>query len=97
RPVAEVHNNQRDGYHRQTINTGKTNYFPNSRGGGCPMMAPENRGGFVHYMEKIDGSKVRGRSESFKDYYSQATLFWNSMSSVEKKHIVEAFHFELGK
>lgn len=97
RPVAEVHNNQRDGYMRQTINKGRTNYFPNSLGKGCPMMAPGNAGGYVHFMQKVEGAKVRTRSESFQDHFSQATLFWNSMSVPEKNHITEAFHFELGK
>jgi catalase len=97
RSVAEVHNNQRDGYHRQTINRGRTNYFPNSLGGGCPMTAPQDMGGYVHYQEKVDGHKVRERSESFRDHYSQAKLFWSSMTEPEKQHIIEAFHFELGK
>ncbi len=97
RPKCPVHNNQQDGFMRQTVNKGKVNYFPNTLGGGCPMHAPEKMGGYVHYMEKVDGRKIRERSESFKDHYSQATLFWNSMSPVEKKHIVEAAHFELGK
>ncbi|MFS8065357.1 MAG: catalase-related domain-containing protein, partial [Byssovorax sp.] len=43
------------------------------------------------------GRKVRERSESFKDHYSQATLFWNSQSDVEKEHIILAARFELGK
>jgi catalase len=97
RPVVEVHNNQRDGYMRQTINRGRSNYFPNSTGGGCPMTASAAAGGYVHYMEKVEGHKIRERSESFRDFYSQATLFWNSMSDAEKQHIVEASHFELGK
>lgn len=97
RPLVEVHNNQRDGYSRQTINKGKVSYFPNSLGAGCPMTAPESMGGYVHYAEKIDGHKIRARDESFQDHFSQATLFWNSMNEVEKEHIVEAFHFELGK
>ena len=97
RPVVEVHNNQRDGYMRQTINKGRTNYFPNSIGGGFPQTAPREEGGFVHHMEKVEGHKIRKRSESFKDYFSQAKLFYNSMSEPEKKHILEAFHFELGK
>lgn len=97
RSVAPVHNNQRDGYGRQTINRGRTSYFPNSLGAGCPMTAPENMGGYVHYQEKVDGHKVRERSESFKDHYTQATLFWNSMSEPEKQHIISALHFELGK
>ena len=54
-------------------------------------------GGYAHYQEKVDGRKVRQRSESFKDHYSQAKLFWNSMTEVEKEHIIEAFHFEVGK
>lgn len=97
RPIADVSNNQRDGYMRQTINKGKTNYFPNSVGDGYPKLASENEGGYVHYAEKVEGHKIRERSSSFKDHYTQATLFWNSMSPAEKKHIIEAFEFELGK
>jgi catalase len=97
RPVAPVHNNQRDGFMRQTINKGRTNYFPNSLGDGCPMTAPENMRGYVHYAEKVDGRKIRDRSESFKDFFSQAKLFWNSQTEAEKMHLLSAFHFELGK
>lgn len=97
RPVAPVHNHQEAGFMRHTINKRKANYWPNSTGGGCPMMAPENEGGYVHHMEKIDGHKIRARSESFNDHYTQATMFWNSLTAPEKKHLVEAAHFELGK
>lgn len=61
------------------------------------MMAPENMGGFVHHMEKVEGHKIRERSDSFKDYFSQAKLFFESQTKAEKRHILEAFHFELGK
>jgi catalase len=97
RPVAPVHNNQRDGYGRQTINRGGVAYSPNTLGRGCPMTAPENLRGYVHYAEKVDGHKIRERSESFRDHFSQATLFWNSLSGPEQDHLVEAAHFELGK
>jgi catalase len=97
RPLAPIHNNQRDGFMRQRIDRGRVNYEPNSLGGGCPMQAPENLRGFVSHAERIDAHKVRERSESFKDHFSQATLFWDSMTDVEKTHIVEALHFELGK
>ncbi|AKQ44942.1 hydroperoxidase [Rufibacter radiotolerans] len=97
KPVCPVHNHQQNGFMRQTINKGKANYFPNSVGGGCPMMAPEAMGGYMHYMEKVEGHKIRERSESFKDHYTQASLFYHSMTEVEKKHILEAAHFELGK
>ncbi|MDO1444835.1 catalase [Rhodocytophaga aerolata] len=97
RPVVPVHNQHGAGFMRQTISKGKVNYFPNSLGGGYPKMASEQEGGYVHYTEKVEGHKVRERSKSFKDYFSQATLFWNSMSAGEKKRIVQALHFELGK
>src|SRR5690606_37412397 len=80
-----------------TIRKGRVNYSPNSLAKGCPMHTPENMGAFVHYMEKVEGHKIRERSESFKDHYTQATLFYNSMTEPEKKHIIDAFHFELGK
>ena len=41
--------------------------------------------------------KVRGKAERFADHYTQATLFWNSQSDVEKQHIINAFRFELSK
>jgi catalase len=97
RPVAPLHNHQRDGYMRQMINRGRVSYEPNSLGGGCPMQATRAMGGFVSYAEKLDGPTVRARSESFFDHFSQAALFWNSQSDPEKDHIVQAFCFELGK
>jgi catalase len=95
RPTCPVHNNQRDAMARQTINTGRVAYFPNSLGGGCPAHSPEGMAAFSSYAEKIDGQKIRMRSPSFGDHFSQATLFWNSMADWEKKHIVDAFSFEL--
>jgi len=97
RPICPVNNNQRDGVMQMKIPQSRTNYSPNSLGGGCPMMAPESMGGFVHYAEKVEGQKVRQRSETFSDHFSQATLFLNSLSMPEKEHLVQAAHFELGK
>jgi catalase len=97
RPIAPVHNNQRDGHMRQTINTGKSSYHPNTTGGGCPFQAKAAEGGFVSYNERVDARKVRARSQSFFDHFSQATLFFNSQSEVEQNHIVDALRFELGK
>jgi catalase len=97
RPVAPVHNNQRDGFMRQTINRGQTAYDPNSLRGGCPFQAGMDMSGFASYAEKIDAQKVRQRSASFFDHFSQATLFYRSQSAVEQNHIVRALRFELGK
>ncbi|MET0514793.1 MAG: catalase [Nitrospiraceae bacterium] len=97
RPIAPVHNNQRDGHMRQTINHGRVSYHPNTLGGGCPMQAKADLGGFVTYAEQIQAPKVRARSEKFFDHFTQAALFWNSQSHPEKAHIVQALRFELGK
>lgn len=96
RPLAPLHNNQRDGMHRMMINTSKTSYFPNTLGDNRPTPAPKEEGGFVHYMEKVEGRKVRERGEKFRDFFGQASLFWNSMSKPEKDHIINAFRFEVG-
>ncbi|WP_042221239.1 catalase [Oceanobacillus manasiensis] len=97
RPVCPFHNNQRDGYGRHTINKGQVSYHKNSLARNTPEPATPSEGGYEHYQEKVDGRKVKTRSDSFKDHFSQATLFWNSMSIAEKEHIIQAFCFELGK
>lgn len=97
RPVCPFHNNQRDGYGRQTINVGQVSYHKNSLADNTPTVSSEEEGGYVHYQEKVEGRKIQARSESFADHFSQAKLFWNSMSIPEKKHIVDAFSFEVGK
>jgi catalase len=96
-PVAQVHNNQRDGLHRQAIHRGRVAYEPNSLGGGCPFQA--GKAGFVSFPEPMvrTADKVRGKPERFADHYTQATLFFNSQSPVEQQHIINAFRFELSK
>ncbi len=97
RPIVDVHNNQRDGHMRQAINKSKTSYEPNTLGGGCPFQAMMKNMGFTSFLERIDAKKIRNRSKSFMDHFSQATLFFNSQSNEEKAHIINALRFELGK
>jgi catalase len=97
RPITPIHNNQRDGFMRQTINKSKTSYNPNSLGRGCPFQAKAMEGGFTSHVERIDAKKIRERSPSFFDHFSQARLFFNSQSDAEKNHIIDALRFELGK
>jgi len=96
-PVAQVHNNQRDGLHRQAIHRGRVSYEPNSLGGGCPFQA--GSAGFVSFPARAEKNdhKVRGKAERFADHYTQATLFFNSQTPVEQQHIINAFRFELSK
>jgi catalase len=94
-PLAPVHNNQRDGMHRQGLHRGRVAYEPNSLAGGCPFQAGTS--GFVSFPEPIAEDKVRGKPEKFAEHYAQATLFYDSQSAVEKAHIAAAFRFELSK
>ncbi|MCD2513287.1 catalase [Comamonas endophytica] len=98
-PVAPVHNNQRDGFHRQAIHRGRVSYEPNSLAGGCPFQAGAQ--GFVSVPARIEAKeaqgKVRAKPEKFADHYTQATLFYESQTPVEKAHIAAAFRFELSK
>lgn len=97
RSLCPFHNNQRDGYMRQTINTGRVAYHKNGLQNNTPHEVPVEEGGYAHYEERIEGKKIRARSSSFEDHFSQAILFWNSQTDVEKQHIIDAFSFELSK
>jgi len=94
-PVAQIHNNQRDGLHRQAIARGRVSYEPNSLGGGCPFQAGTR--GFTSFPDMNAESKVRGKPEKFAEHYNQARLFYESQSDIEKLHIAKAFRFELTK
>ena len=94
-PIAQVHNNQRDGIHRQAVPRGRVAYEPNSLGGGCPFQAGMR--GFTSFRQPIEGDKVRGKPEKFADHYTQATLYWNSLSDAERAHTAGGFRFELSK
>jgi len=94
-PLAAVHNHQRDGLHRQAIPRGRVAYEPNSLGGGCPFQA--GAAGFVSFPQAVEGDKLRGKPEKFADHYTQATLFYESQTAVEKAHIAGGFRFELSK
>lgn len=96
RPIAPVFNNFRDGMHTMRIDMGTVSYFPNNLMENCPHPAEEGETSYSAYSEKMEGNVIRARSGSFGDHYSQATLFWNSMSTIEKQHIIEAFRFEVG-
>ncbi|MDU9393421.1 catalase HPII [Pseudomonas sp. zfem002] len=99
RPLAPNHNGQRDAMHRVTLDKGRAAYEPNSIDGGWPKETPPGPrdGGFESYQERIDARKIRQRSESFGDHFSQARLFFHSLSANEQQHVVNAYSFELGK
>ncbi|OGB13784.1 MAG: catalase HPII [Burkholderiales bacterium RIFCSPLOWO2_12_67_14] len=93
--LAEVHNHQRDGMHRQALHRGSVSYQPNSLAGGCPFQA--GPAGFMSFPQPVFEDKVRGKPEKFADHYAQARLFWRSQTPIEQRHIVSAFRFELSR
>ena len=65
------------------------------RSGGGPRESPEK--GFRSYPADEEGPKLRIRSETFADHYSQARQFYVSQTEVEQNHIADALIFELSK
>ena len=98
RPHAPVNDMFRDGYGQQADHAGVAPYRPNSLDGGCPFLAGEMDEAFTDLPVTVtEAVKERAAPLSFEDHYSQARLFWRSMSPVEQDHIVGAYSFELGK
>ena len=79
------------------IPKGQTAYFPNTLSGGCPHLSKMAEGAFTSYEERIDARKIRTRSESFSDHFSQPALFYRSLAKWEQEHVVGGYSFELGK
>lgn len=94
-PKCPWQNMQRDGHMRMRIDPSRTSYEPNS----LDMEAPREAGekGFTSIPVESDGAKLRQRPESFADHYTQALQFYRSMTEPERRHIADAFAFELGK
>ncbi len=95
RPKCPMANFQRDGVRRMDVNKGRVAYEPNSLALDAPREDAQN--GFRSFPQLDAGDKVRERSETFSDHYSQARMFFRSMSDPEKLHIVKAYVFELSK
>ena len=93
--MAPVPNNQRDGLHRQAIPRGRVAYEPNSLAGGCFFQAGAS--GYVSVPQTNEGEKLRGKGEKCADHFTQATLFYESQTEVEKAHLEGGFRCELGK
>ncbi|MFI1990655.1 catalase [Actinoplanes sp. NPDC020271] len=96
RPHAPVNDMLRDGFHQHAVHGGVAPYKPNSLDAGNPFPTTENA--FVDVPVVVtEAPKVRDLPVSFKDHYSQVRLFWQSMTPVEREHIIRAYTFELGK
>ncbi|MGB3179871.1 MAG: catalase [Cyclobacteriaceae bacterium] len=88
---------QQDGHMSMHNPKGRANYEPNSWGteDGGPRETAEK--GYRSVPEEADGPKLRVRSESFADHYSQARQFYISQTDTEQQHMADALIFELSK
>ncbi|MGV8990115.1 MAG: catalase [Thiobacillus sp.] len=93
-PRCPMRNLQRDALMQMTAPTGRVSYEPNSLDPDSPRENPT--AGFESERTTQSGEKLRERSRTFMDHYSQARLFYRSMTAPEQNHIVKAFAFELG-
>ncbi|MEL5989856.1 catalase [Microbacterium phosphatis] len=98
RPHADINDMLRDGMHQTAVHRGVAPYKPNSLDGGCPFLAGADLGAFVEVPAAVAASvKERTSPASFDDHFSQATLFYRSLTPIEQRHVIEAYSFELGK
>jgi catalase len=97
RPHCPVNDMLRDGMHQTAIHTGQAPYRPNSIDDGEPLVADADQGGYVQTARPVDGPTVRAQPASFEDHFTQAAMFYRSLTYLEQVHIIEAFTFELGK
>ncbi len=94
RPKCPFTNMQRDGHMQMLVPKGRANYEPNSIDPAGPRETPS---GLRTAPIPLEGTKVRLRAESFSDHYSQARLFYRSVTPQEQHHIAQALTFELSK
>lgn len=97
RPHCPVNDMLRDGMHQTAVHTGLAPYRPNSIDNDEPRPAEAKDGAYVNFPRRIEGEAVRAQPASFDDHFTQATLFYRSLSAVEQSHLADAFIFELGK
>ncbi len=98
RPHAPVNDMLRDGYGQQAVHSGVAPYKPNSLDGGCPFFAGAEDRAFTDVAVQVaEAVKERSLPASFDDHFTQARLFWLSMSPTEQEHIIGAYSFELAK
>ena len=94
-PISHVSNNERDGFNTMFIETNPVNYTDNARNNNNPR--PDREEGFSHGEYEFKGHMNKGRPIKFLDYYSQPKMYFDSLSKVEQKHLIQAIQFELSK
>ena len=97
RPRCPVNDMFRDGMHQSAVHSGVAPYKPNSLDGGNPASATDEHALNDLPQKVAESVRQRQSPESFEDHFSQARMFWLSLSETERQHLADAFVFELGK
>ncbi len=96
RSHAPINDLLRDGMHQDAVHGGVAPYRPNSLDGGCPFAVTD--GAFIEVPRIPETTeRVRQVPATFDDHFSQAGLFFRSLTAVERDHVVAAYTFELSK
>ncbi|SIT93026.1 catalase [Edaphobacillus lindanitolerans] len=97
RPISDVNHNLRDSYLKYPIEQDSVHFHNNMQAENTPAEVSPEEGGYENYPGQVEGHVTREHpSESFQDYYSQARMFWNSLSMPEKQDLVDSFSFHVG-
>jgi catalase len=84
--------------HQSAVHGGAAPYKPNTLDGGCPFTAGAGDHPFVDVPAPVAaGVKERAHPASFDDHFSQAAMFYRSLTPVEQDHVAAAYTFELSK
>ncbi len=94
-PKCPLANFQRDGHMQMAAQVGRVANEPSTLDDGGPREDPKS--GFQTIPVREEGDKLRVRPESFADHYTQAKLFFKSLTAPEQQHTIAGFAFELGK
>jgi catalase len=94
-PRCPMRNFQRDGLRQMEVPKGRVAYEPNTLAPEAPRECPMH--GFRTAPEPVSEVKIRKRSETFADHYSQARQFYRSLTEPEQTHIAIALAFELAR
>ncbi len=98
RAHAPVNDMLRDGFHQDAVHGGVAPYSPHSLDGGCPFLAGDAEHAFIDVPAVVEAAtKRRENPATFDDHFSQVTMFYRSLTSVEQDHVVDAYTFELAK
>ncbi|KAG0743675.1 hypothetical protein G6F62_004797 [Rhizopus arrhizus] len=97
RPITPVHNNNREGFMNFNVHKGAVSYYPNAMQNNTPDPVSPKDGGYIEPPQRVNGIKQRGKHGKKLEYFAQAQLFYNSLTTHEQQLLINNTRFELGK